>query len=472
MKHHLSIKALVLVFGLLLLGCTTPHHIVKLDTPIRNQDVKPAPIKINSFNVVTTKRDKPQQKQQFMDEVVQYLQYNRSIIDRQKRYPDIAFDITIKPERKIKRTWILDAAFFWPYVGTWPFTPWWGTTEVHIDIQAVIPNKDFAKFNFTKQNNFSIAFYPYYRAGKFFTNDYKGLYANLFTDISSYDFAANWTGSQQMAEKVGGERRFVAVEPHSDVDVDIPDNQPLNENTFVVIVGNEDYSNEIEVPYARNDAWAFRQYAQRTLGIPEKNIRSLENATYGQMLTAIDWLSNVIKAFDGEAKAIFYYAGHGMPDPATTSAYLLPVDGSSTNLTSALKLEYLYGKLAANPSMGVTVILDACFSGDSRTEMLTAGRGVKIRPKQESIPGCLVVLSATSADETAFPLAEKQHGLFTYYILKKLKETSGNVTLKELSSYVTKNVTRQAVLINNKPQTPQVNYGVQVEERWGDFSLR
>ena len=161
-----------------------------------------------------------------------------------------------------------------------------------------------------------------------------------------------------------------------------------------------------------------------------------------------------------------------MPDQATTSAYLLPVDGSSTNLTSALKLEYLYGKLAANPSLGVTVILDACFSGDSRTEMLTAGRGVKIRPKQESIPGCLVVLSATSADETAFPLAEKQHGLFTYYILKKLKETSGNVTLKELSSYVTKNVTRQAVLINNKPQTPQVNYGVQVEERWGDFSLR
>ena len=53
-----------------------------------------------------------------------------------------------------------------------------------------------------------------------------------------------------MAEKVGGERRFVAVEPHSDVDVDIPDNQPLNENTFVVIVGNEDYSNEIFVDYS------------------------------------------------------------------------------------------------------------------------------------------------------------------------------------------------------------------------------
>ena len=472
MAQNYYCRIFVLFLGLLLLGCTTPRHIVKLDTPIRNQSVKLTPIRVNSFNIVTTRRDRLEQKQAFLDEVTQYLQYNQSILDLQKRYPDLAFDISIKPGRDIKRTWILDAAFFWPYVGTWPFTPWWGTTSVKIEIQATIPDVDRAVFNFNQDNNFSILLYPYYRAGKLFTRDYKALYTNLLGDISGYDFAKNWTGSHAMVNHGNPEKKMVEAAPQSDVDVDIPENYAINDKTFILIIGNEDYSNEISVPFARNDAWAFRQYAQRTLGIPEKNIRSLENATYGQMLTSIDWLSNVIKAFEGEAKAIFYYAGHGMPDQATSSAYLLPADGSSSNLTSALKLEYLYSKLAANPSQGVTVILDACFSGNSRTEMLTAGRGVKIRPKQESIPGSLVVLSATSADETAFPLTEKQHGLFTYYILKKLKETSGNVTLKELSSYVAKNVTRQAILINDKPQTPQVNYGAQVVAQWGDFSLR
>ena len=465
-------RSITLLFGVLLFGCTTPHHLVKFDTPIRNQDVKPASIKVNSFNIVTTKRDKPQQKQQFMEDFIQYLQYNRSVIELQKRYPDLVFDITIKPKRNIKRTWILDAPFFFPYVGFWPFTPWWGTTSVLIDIQAVIPNKDFAKFSFNQDNNFSISVYPYYRAGRFFTNDYRMLYANLFTDISNFDFEKNWTGSHNMLEYSNAERTVASISPASDVDCDIPETHRTSDKTFVLIIGNENYSNEIAVPYARNDAWAFRQYAQKALGIPGQNIYSIDNATYGQMLTSLDWLTNVIKAYQGEASVIFYYAGHGMPDQATTSAYLLPTDGSSINLTAALKLEYLYDKLAAYPTEGVTIFLDACFTGDSRTAMLTTGRGVKLRPRQEAVPGNLVVLTATSAEETALPYTEKQHGLFTYYFLKKLKESPGDINLKELSNYLIKNVTRQSALVNNKPQTPQVIFNSSMTEKWEERALK
>ena len=46
--------------------------------------------------------------------------------------------------------------------------------------------------------------------------------------------------------------------------------------------------------------------------------------------------------------------------------------------------------------------------------------------------------------------------MFTYYLLKKLQQTKGNVTLKELGDYVTDQVKRQSNLINKKPQTPSV----------------
>jgi hypothetical protein len=69
----------------------------------------------------------------------------------------------------------------------------------------------------------------------------------------------------------------------------------------------------------------------------------------------------------------------------------------------------------------------------------------------------MVVLSAAQGDETAYPYPEQHHGLFTYYILKKLQETSGNVTLGELSDYVIDQVRKRSVLENDgKIQTPTI----------------
>ena len=55
-----------------------------------------------------------------------------------------------------------------------------------------------------------------------------------------------------------------------------------------------------------------------------------------------------------------------------------------------------------------------------------------------------------------FPYKEKGHGLFTYFLLRKLQETNGKVCLNDLTDYVKENVRKQSVLVNRKPQTPQV----------------
>ena len=88
------------------------------------------------------------------------------------------------------------------------------------------------------------------------------------------------------------------------VDTKIAVNSQTDDKTFVVIVSNENYKHEESVPFARNDGEVFKVYCQKTLGIPEDHIRFAPDATLGEMNFAIYWLGNMLKAFDGEGKAI------------------------------------------------------------------------------------------------------------------------------------------------------------------------
>ena len=242
------------------------------------------------------------------------------------------------------------------------------------------------------------------------------------------------------------------------VDTKIAVNSQTDDKTFVVIVSNENYKHEESVPFARNDGEVFKVYCQKTLGIPEDHIRFAPDATLGEMNFAIFWLGNMLKAFDGEGKAIVYYSGHGMPDESGKEAYLLPVDGFSQSTEGALSTKSLYKKLGEMNSKHIVVFLDACFSGAKRDgKMLASSRGVAIKAKTDPVSDNTVVFSAAQGDETAYPFKSQRHGLFTYYILDKMQQSGGSTTLGELSDYVTLNVKRKAVVENNgKSQTPTV----------------
>lgn len=257
----------------------------------------------------------------------------------------------------------------------------------------------------------------------------------------------------------------------SDIDLNIPVTYQRNENTFAVIIGNEDYDNEIRVKFAKNDARTFNEYIIKTLGVPKENVRYAENATFGKMLGDIDWLKDVAQAYQGKAKLIFYYAGHGMPDESSKSAYLLPADGEASTPRTAIKVEELYSALTEYPVLQATVFLDACFSGASRDGMLASGRGVRITPKADAPKGSLVIFTAVSGDETAHPYNDKQHGLFSYYLMKKLQETKGEISYQELSKYISTKVNQQSV-VSGRAQNPTVNVSSAVQDSWGTWRLK
>jgi len=258
----------------------------------------------------------------------------------------------------------------------------------------------------------------------------------------------------------------------SDINLDIPSFTKQNKNYFAVVIGNENYRNEISVNYAIYDAKTVSEYFNKTFGIPIDNMHFVSDATYGQMLSEIEWLNNVSKAFNGKVRLFFYFAGHGVPDEQTKNAFLLPTDGNSAITQTAIKTEYLYDKLTQSQPELVTVFLDACFSGAAREGTLIEARGITVKPKEDILKGNIVVFSAASGDETAFPYNEKQHGLFTYFLLKMIKDRDGNVSYAELSEFVKTNVTQQAIITNQKKQTPRISFSTDLMAKWDKLYLR
>lgn len=257
------------------------------------------------------------------------------------------------------------------------------------------------------------------------------------------------------------------------IDMNIATTDVVNSNTYAVIIANENYKREEKVPFAESDGKVFKEYCTKTLGIPESNIKIVFDATYNDIRYATNWLKQVIAVTDGKAKVLFYYAGHGIPDESTKSAYLLPVDGYGTDVSTGYSLENLYNLLGNLSSQSAMVFLDACFSGTKREgDMLSSARGVAIKVKSNEPKGRLVVFSAAQGDETAYPYKEQRHGMFTYYLLKKLQETKGNVTLGELSDYVTTEVKKTSIVTNGKMQTPTLLSSSLIADEWRNWKLK
>ena len=261
------------------------------------------------------------------------------------------------------------------------------------------------------------------------------------------------------------------AKPKSDADINIPKTDKISPDTYVFIVANENYPQR-KVRYAINDGTVFKEYCEKTLGIPANHIRFYPDATSANLLACIEQMKQASIANSGQLSIIFYYAGHAFPDEQTKSAYLLPVDGQTNLLRTCYSLNKLYNELSTLQAKNITCFIDACFSGATReNEMLLAGRGVAIKPKYDVPRGNVVVFTSASGAETAHQYKDKEHGLFTYYLLKKLQESKGNVTLGELGDYITTNVKRTSFDVNDKIQTPTVIPSATMTSKWRNIKL-
>ncbi len=258
----------------------------------------------------------------------------------------------------------------------------------------------------------------------------------------------------------------------SDVDQNIPQTTLKNDKTFAVIIANEKYTTESTVNFALNDGKIFKEYCEKTLGIPSENIRFVENGTLGSIGAGIEWLQKVLDVYKQDANAIVYYSGHGIPNEATGDAYLLPTDCQGSNFKYAYSINRLYKELGEAGAKSVTYFIDACFSGTQRKgEMMVAARGVAIKAKSGVLSGNSVAFAAASGDETAFAYEEKGHGMFTYFLLKKLQETKGEVSYGELADYIQQNVKQKSIVVSPRLQSPNAISSTAATDSWQSWRL-
>lgn len=189
------------------------------------------------------------------------------------------------------------------------------------------------------------------------------------------------------------------------------------------------------------------------------------------MKNAINNFAGLMAINSSQREFYVYYAGHGYHNDKK-DAFLMPVDVKHTNMGDAIKLSDFYAKLSENSVKSVTVFLDACFSGGGREgALVTARSGVVLKPNEEKLQSNLVVFAASSDKQVSKPFNEQKHGLFTYYLLKNLQKSNGNITYGNLATDVLNDVKTKSRLLHGEEQTPKINISPKIEQTWENMKF-
>lgn len=289
----------------------------------------------------------------------------------------------------------------------------------------------------------------------------KILYEPQFTSAGDFSegMAKVSKGSLSFLVSINGETLSsvsLAQGKKSDIDDNIPQTNKVKENTFAVIIANQNYSKFV-VAAAINDGTVFKEYCTKSLGIPSSNIIYYEDATLNNMRSAVSRIQDLADAYEGDAEIIFYFAGQGASDNAG-KPYLVPSDGETNMISSTChSTERLCKELGGLNTKYTLIIMDADFNNTDRNgKELFGDSNVPAKIKGLIPTGNLIVFAATSGNETAFLYEEKNHGLFTYFLCKYIQENKGDIDFDKWQNYIVANVGRISVNIGMSKQSPQI----------------
>ena len=234
-----------------------------------------------------------------------------------------------------------------------------------------------------------------------------------------------------------------------------------NPNAVALIIGIEAYSRLPQAQYADSDATHFYDYANQSLGVPPNKIKLLTDtkANRVDLLQAMrSWMKTEV---NGKSDVYIFFAGHGLASADGSKTYLLPADGDRDLLeeTSILRDDLI---ASAKGAKTITMFLDTCYSGGTRTNelLLADARPIAIVPDKSALPLNVTVLAAASGTQLSSTYEAAQQGLFSYWLMKGLEgDADANkdkkITTGELHEYIARQVGPMAQR-RNRQQDPQL----------------
>ncbi|CAM8623317.1 Caspase domain containing protein [Oxalobacteraceae bacterium] len=236
-------------------------------------------------------------------------------------------------------------------------------------------------------------------------------------------------------------------------------------DAVAIIIGIQNYKRVPKAEFANSDAKEFYEYAIRGLGIKPENIKLLldEEADEVELYKAFqNWLP--LQVTKNKTDVFVFYSGHGLPAPDGKSLYFLPhgVDKQFIEKTAVSQQEVIAALVASKPK-SVTMFIDACYSGQTRSgEMMIASvRPLAVKSEVSVYPSNFTVISASSNDQYSSSSPELKHGIFSFYLMKGMEgdadgNKDGKITAGEMQEYLSDKVSRQAMSMSRKQDTQLV----------------
>ena len=243
---------------------------------------------------------------------------------------------------------------------------------------------------------------------------------------------------------------------------------------YALLVGINDYQNDIgALKYCVADVEAFGQALVETAGFNPDHVYLMTSQMTGRQqpthVNVIRQLSLLSKRVKPEDTFIFYFSGHGITKAG--QSFLLTTNSDTTTkdtLTiTAVDLNQAKDILSRIQAQQLLIVIDACRndpdSGRGEQDNLLTNdfsRGFKIKKDQANAgtPGVSATLYACAVGERAYEWPEKQHGVFSYYLLEglngKAANSNGEVVVTDLADYTQRKVMKWAQEVRGKKQTP------------------
>src|SRR5262245_5604532 len=240
-----------------------------------------------------------------------------------------------------------------------------------------------------------------------------------------------------------------------------------NPSQWALLIGVSDYPDAInDLRFPGADARSIKELLISSAGFAEDHVRLLTDDGVGEAKATKRNIFSVIDQYLAPRvqpghEIIIFLAGHGVVRGLGTEArsYYLPVDVDAQTKESiertAVDLEELSRRLSMLKASQFTVFYDACredpypgrgLKGNTLTDVtariLTMVSTRLPQPRME--PPTSVIFYACQVGERAFENPRLQHGVFTYYILRGLRELAnrpdGRVESGQRAGYLSENV--------------------------------
>lgn len=230
------------------------------------------------------------------------------------------------------------------------------------------------------------------------------------------------------------------VDLGTDVDSDIPQTKQKDKDLYVLIIANGNYRHGDGVSTAIHDGEIVKEYCIKTLGAQPDHVVFVQDADNVAMTDRLESFVSIIERHRDNGRFLLFYYGHGAPSPdrSVADAYLIPVNlAPGSNIQrNAISRNDLMNRLQKADPRQMVVCLEACFNGGTNagggehvyTQANTSAPMLEDDVDATSFGGNIVLLTASSGSQSAHAMPQGAHNVFTYQLLKALKESRGDIT--------------------------------------------